>query len=577
MDDQPLIRDMRTALRGEPFEFVALVSSILAALEADDLPGAAAAPSLTEVVDSFLEIDIAETTAALHAIAAMTSDELLAARIRRVLPSRRQPIPAMIAQLGEARVTDAMLMTAELNDGENLVLAVRWPDGFEVTPVVYVDHNLGTIVKDAFVVEHPFTDIVADYHALMSEPGQPPSSLAAIGLADARAKADDAIATGWDYEPEDEESQWPACRPFVQMLLRSMPAGGDAAVGRAAYPDLTPDDAVAEFMASAEASRIADLPPAVVADAARVLVAHAAEHAGHPLRWSGVSIEIALCQFLPWDTDTSDQVLDAVPAVLSALVRFSHRRLGVGEQSTTEALASLHHWLDDYNHVRALPTVAALRRSNADLAAMLAGDPGPWLRRQLADELGSEQAVEALDDSALPDEPLDLSAVPVDVHDRVREVVVLTDAFADEAGEVGTFAYVDTVEGPVLAVEGDDEHGRHVATEFRAACRRFVARAAAADPTIFRRRGRAETAAAAVVWVVGRANELVGPPPAPIGSGDAGAWFGVRGSSSQRAEPMLRAIGVDPSRRYGGMALGTPDLLISTRRAALMRQRDGHA
>ncbi|MGB9372664.1 MAG: hypothetical protein WCA82_00745, partial [Jiangellales bacterium] len=87
----------------------------------------------------------------------------------------------------------------------------------------------------------------------------------------------------------------------------------------------------------------------------------------------------------------------------------------------------------------------------------------------------------------------------------------------------------------------------------------------------------AETAAAAVVWVVGRANELVGPPPAPIGSGDAGAWFGVRGSSSQRAEPMLRAIGVDPSRRYGGMALGTPDLLISTRRAALMRQRDGHA
>ncbi|MGA7688715.1 MAG: DUF6398 domain-containing protein [Jiangellales bacterium] len=577
MDDQPLIRDMRTALRGEPFAFVALVSSILAALEAERPPAATAAPSLTEVVDSFLEIDIAETTAALHAIAAMTADELLAARIRRALPSRRQPIPAMVAQLGEARVTDAVLMTAELGDGDNLILGARWPDGFEVSPVVYVDHNLGTIVKDAFVVEQAFTDVVSAYDDLMAEQGQSPSHLAPIGLADARAKADDAIATGWDYEPEDEESQWPACRPFVQMLLRSMPGGGDASAGRWAYPDMTPDDAVAGFLVSPEATQIAGLPSAVVADAALLLAVHAAEHAGHPLRWSGVSVEIALRQVLPWDADVSDQVLDAVPDVLSALVLFSHRQLAVSDESTTEALESLNLWLDDYYHVRALPTVAALRRSNAELAAMLDGDSGPWLRRQLADELGSEQAVDALDDSPLPDEPLDLSAVPADVHDRVREVVALTDAFADEAGEVGTFAYADTVEGPVLAVAGDDEHGRLVATELRTACRRLVARAAANDPTIFRRRGRAETAAAAVVWVVGRANELVGPPPAPIGSGDAGAWFGVRGSSSQRAEPLLRAIGVDPVRRYGGMALGTPDLLTSMRRAALMRQRDGHA
>lgn len=575
MDDQPLIRDMRTALRGEPFAFVALMSSILAALEAERAPGAATAPSLTEVVESFLDIDIAETTAALHAIAAMTADELLAARIRRALPSRRQPIPAMVARLGEARVTDAVLMTAELGDGDNLILAARWPDGFEVTPVVYVDHNLGTIVKDAFVVEQVFTDVVAAYHDLMAEQGQSPSHVAPLDLADARAKADDAIATGWDYEPEGEESQWPACRPFVQMLLRSMPAGGDASAGRWAYPDMTPDDALAGFLASPEAAQIA-ADVADVADAAQLLVAHAAEHAGHPLRWSGVSVEIALRQFLPWDTDASERVLDAVPDVLGALVLFSHRLLAVSDESTTEALESLHHWLDDYNSVRDLPTVAALRRSNADRAAMLDGDPGPWLRRQLIDELGSEQAVIDLDDSPLPDEQIDLSAVPADVHDRVREVVALTDAFADEAGEVGTFAYADTIEGPVTAVEGDDAHGRQVATEFRTACRRFVARVAANDPVVFRRRGRADTAAAAVVWVVGRANELVGPPPAPIGSGDAAAWFGVRGSSSQRAEPMLRAIGVDPSRRYDGMALGAPDLLTSTRRASLMRQRDGH-
>jgi hypothetical protein len=49
--------------------------------------------------------------------------------------------------------------------------------------------------------------------------------------------------------------------------------------------------------------------------------------------------------------------------------------------------------------------------------------------------------------------------------------------------------------------------------------------------------------------------------------------FGVTGSVSQRAEPLLRANGVDPHARYGSMALGAPDRLTSKARAEIRMQR----
>jgi len=116
-----------------------------------------------------------------------------------------------------------------------------------------------------------------------------------------------------------------------------------------------------------------------------------------------------------------------------------------------------------------------------------------------------------------------------------------------------------------------------LAIEFRTACRRFVARAAANDPGDLPPPGSVETAAAAVAWAVGRANGLVGPPPAAIPSGQAQAWFGLSGSASQRAGPMLRALGVDTDTLFGRVVLGTPELLTSARRGVLLRMRDAPA
>ncbi len=48
----------------------------------------------------------------------------------------------------------------------------------------------------------------------------------------------------------------------------------------------------------------------------------------------------------------------------------------------------------------------------------------------------------------------------------------------------------------------------------------------------------------------------------------------MKGSVSQRAEPFLRANGVDPHRLYGTMGLGATDLLTSKRRGEITAQRD---
>jgi hypothetical protein len=150
-----------------------------------------------------------------------------------------------------------------------------------------------------------------------------------------------------------------------------------------------------------------------------------------------------------------------------------------------------------------------------------------------------------LDAEPLPDEDFEWAGVPEDIRPAVRQVLDLCDGCADELLDV----------------------------EHRTAMRRFLGRAAVGDPAIFRRKASLQRAAAAVAWVIGRANEKV--------TGYYGltvqellGHFGVTGSVAQRAEPLLRANGVDPHRLYGTMRLGAPDLLTSKQRAAIIASRD---
>ncbi len=138
--------------------------------------------------------------------------------------------------------------------------------------------------------------------------------------------------------------------------------------------------------------------------------------------------------------------------------------------------------------------------------------------------------------------------MPADIHDRVAEVLGLVDRFCAE----------------------------RLDTEFRTACRRLLARAAGTDPAIFRRRGRADTAAAAVCWVIGKANLLFDPRSEP--------HLSVKELSAPSATPRARTRSAarrscapsasNPDEQYGQMELGSTDYLTGRRRAEIIAHRD---
>jgi len=193
------------------------------------------------------------------------------------------------------------------------------------------------------------------------------------------------------------------------------------------------------------------------------------------------------------------------------------------------------------------------------LAAVGAIDPeGPWefpgeelsyaqiMGETLERAVGDREELDHLGVEPLPGEAFDWTGIPDDIRERVTEVVELCDRCCEELLD----------------------------QEFRTACPRLLARVAQGDANVFRRAGRPDTAAAAICWVIGKANDLFSPAGRGMLVKDLLAHFGMKqGSVSQRAQTLLRAGGFD-SEYHGGVDLGTPQLLISGRRKRIVELRD---
>lgn len=151
--------------------------------------------------------------------------------------------------------------------------------------------------------------------------------------------------------------------------------------------------------------------------------------------------------------------------------------------------------------------------------------------------------LEPIQRAPLPDEAFDWAVVPSEASERVGEVVALVDRGCD--------ALLDA--------------------ECRTAARRLLADVAAADPDAVRR-GRADTAAAALLWAVTKANDRFSA--GGLTAKELQGWVGVSGSASQRAATLLKAIGVAPQASAGGLALGTARYLTGDRRRAIVERRE---
>jgi hypothetical protein len=570
-DDEPgLFGDIRATLRSShPLELLALASSLLAALaprqvdpfadhsEAGDAPS----PSREELIGSFLEVPLPEISALLEAIAVLTDDEVERRRIRRELTGRPHKPPRWLRRLAPTRVVGALEMSHVLGDGSNVLLDVRTGTDHPMTVLVYIDHNLGTLVKDAFVVDEPLANMEDRFRELSAN--EPDTTFTDLDLADARARITEAIELAAITYPPLETESWPACRPLVEWVLRHLPAGGTGYL-RPDWSEEARDELVEDFLASPQAS---DVPEDDARDLAHVMVWFACDYGpGDPLRWSPVAVEIFLTDFLTRKALFPKQVLRQGPKVLEAFVRYAHDRRGIRRELTADTLEGIERHAPEFRRLlRGERAPAGLGQMLADLLADHApegadlgagfgftvdasGQPVPYehgIRALLVERVGDEATLDALDVDPLPDEPLDLERLTDDIRERVARIAALTDACCEQLLDV----------------------------EHRTACRRLLVDVGVADPQIFRRRSKDETAAAAVVWMVTKANDSLEPYHGGLTAKRLLGWFGISGSVSPRAATMLRALGV-PRRRDTGIRLGTPRYLTAAARASIVERRD---
>lgn len=539
---------------GEPLDFLGYVSSLLAAVdprgqnpfERAERPGPVTLPQLLE---SFVDVVLPETTALLAAIAELGPDELTRARARRALPARPHPLPDWLAGLGGTSVYRAVESSHVLGDGDSVLLAARMP-GHELTAVIYIDHNLGTVVKDAFPAPSPVSDVVERMREAMDDPDV---RFADIGLADARARIAQAIELGAITFPPFETETWPASRPLTEWLLRLLPGGGTGYV-RPVWSKAAKKKLASRFFGSQFGRPLDDSDCRELLD--QFLWFGTDYGPGDPLRWSPVAVEILLADWIPRKVVADPGYMSKAPALLRAFIRFCHAERGIRQALTEQTLAAVGKHEPEYRRVIRSPRPQG---PMALLAAMGVLEDQEWEEEpsgfhrhfldQLAEEAGGHDALDSLDDAPLPAEEFGWDQVPAGVQDRVGQVLAACDRCCDEL----------------------------LGGEYRTACRRLLARAVPGLSGMLQGPGRPEVIAAAVCWVIGQGNQRFGQRQGELRVKDLMGYFGLSQSSvAERGYKIMRAAGIQPADAYPAVRLGSPGLLVSARRRRIIELRDHH-
>ncbi len=569
-----LMREVRERLSsGAPLDLLAEASGLIAVVDPrrrspfersltgqNDGP-----PSAAELITTLVEVDRLETTALLAVIAQIGTDEPSRARARRALSGRRHLLPLWLRELDRAQAYGCVLITDELGDGEDLLVGVRLSGGGELTGLLYVDHNLSSVAKNGFVAGEPVAEMAAMATAEVEGQGAGGAGLVATAHelegADARARIEEAIEHGALMFPPFESDTWPLARPLIEWMARLLPAGGRG-YERPEWSARTQKRLVKEFLASEHGRRLDDPDHHHLLES--VLWYGTDYGPGDPLHWSPVAVELIMLDWIPRKLTAPSTYLAKAPAVLRAFVRYAHAERGIRPALTRETLAAIDRHEPEYQKLIRSPRPQG---PMALLAMMGALDPdGPWelpgdepfdidayMLEILRAAVGGEEALASLSDEPLPEETFDWSGIPEDVGAKVGETLALCDRCCEELLD----------------------------SEYRTACRRYLGMVARGEPEIFRRRGSTQTAAAAVCWTIGSANELFQSGRGGMRVKDLLAHFGIhQGGVSQRALTLMKAAGLrdrDDYRPGWDIQLGAPELLVSARRRHIIEQRERHS
>lgn len=280
--------------------------------------------------------------------------------------------PAWAHHVGGARFVEAWRTQDPLGDGDLYALVCEHPGRPRHTIAAYIDHNLGSAVKDVTVTP-PGEDLRARWDSARVE------DVTTIVIEPQEAA--DVLAHGLDVEaahldppsPENGRRMIPLLRSRLSLLPPPHP------LMRPEMSRPRREGLAEEFAASPEAQH---LDPGAVDDVAWRIVDFCCDYGcGDPLRWSPIVVELFLADWLPRKAILHTPA-EAVPDVLRGWIRFAGARKGLAPHLVRETVEAVEEWTPAFFEGMADPEragpakaiLSAMRAEGVDLTDQAAAD-----------------------------------------------------------------------------------------------------------------------------------------------------------------------------------------------------------
>jgi hypothetical protein len=206
---------------------------------------------------------------------------------------------------------------------------------------VYIDHNLGVMAKDILLAE----SIDRIEEIMRAEPGADAGGKLTIEPIDP-AEACARLLAALDLTdmtlmaPVDED--YAPLRALARLRADELPFGA-VDVDPPEVLDDERERLLASFLASADGAGFE--PDGDEAHVVSLAIDYCSDYVdGRPLRWSPVTVELFMADWLPRKLLADRSTFEAVPAALASWVRFAGRRRGIPDWAIAETTEAITRW-----------------------------------------------------------------------------------------------------------------------------------------------------------------------------------------------------------------------------------------
>jgi hypothetical protein len=294
-------------------------------------------PSFVRALERLGSAEALATLRALSAVGAGVHGERARAAADR-LSGRGLPEPRWAGQLGRVAPVAAELLYEEaFDDGVTVFVEFASPGSDPHTLGIYIDHNMGGLVKDAFIAG-PLDEV----RPKLSRRAHNGAGIAlrTLDLAEARGRVEAALYM-LDHTldpPVDQDVR--LLRALIDSRVRLLSGGFELP---ADYTEVSPEkreQLLVDFLGSREGERWQG--DEVAEDVVSTAIDFGADYNhGGPLRWSPVVVEIFMTSWLARKVTREPAFFSRVPAVLPDWVRYAGRRRAVPAAPLREAVAAV--------------------------------------------------------------------------------------------------------------------------------------------------------------------------------------------------------------------------------------------